>query len=296
MFDAIIVGGSYAGLSAALQLARAHRSVLVIDAGSRRNRFAASAHGFLGQDGRDPAAIAADGRAQLLAYPNAQWHDGLAEDAEKTPTGFSVRTAAGDNFVAQRLILALGVFDELPPLAGLAQLWGKSIFHCPYCHGYELDQGPIGVLGLSAHSMHQALMLPDWGPTTLFLQEGFTPDADQAAQLQRRGVTVETSPIAAFTGHDADVRLHDGRVVALAGLFTASRTRPSSPLAERLGCAHEETPHGAFIETGSAKLTSVPGVYACGDAARAMGSVALAVSDGAMAGMAAHQSLIFGED
>ena len=164
--DVIIVGGSYAGMAAALQLVRARRSVLLIDADSRRNRFADSSHGFLTQDGNSPQAIAATAKAQLMAYPTVQWLEASAISASKTETGFQVNTAA-QSYQAKRLLLATGVTDQLPEVPGLAERWGKSIFHCPYCHGYELDQGPIGVVAASPLALHHALMLQDWGPSDL---------------------------------------------------------------------------------------------------------------------------------
>jgi len=293
MYDVIVVGGSYAGMAAALQLLRARRRVLVIDAGQRRNRFATHSHGFLTQDGSAPADIAADARQQLMAYKTVEWIDARAEAAGRTDAGFSVTTNGGA-LDARRLILAPGVRDELPNVPGLAERWGKSVFHCPYCHGYELDQGPVGVLAVSEMSMHQAMMLPDWGPTTFFLNGAFAPDENQRAELTRRGVTVEAEPVARISGNDANVELRDGRIVHLAGLFTATRTSPSSPLAEQLGCALEQGPAGPFIQTDAVKETTVPGVFACGDAARAMGSVAFAVADGAQAGFGAHRSLMIG--
>lgn len=290
-YDAIIIGGSYAGMAAALQLARARRKIMVIDAGVRRNRFAESSHGFLGRDGHAPDAIAEEARQQLLAYPTLTWIEGKALNAVKTDDGFRVETDAGAHN-AKRLILALGVEDVLPALPGLKERWGKHIFHCPYCHGYELNEGHIGVLAVGAISMHQALLLPDWGKTTFFVNGTFTPDEEQLAQLDQRGVTVELTPVTRITGH-ADMRLADGRTVSLAGLFTASTTRPSSPLAEQLGCAMEEGPLGPYIRVDEMKATSIPGIFACGDAARGAGSVTLAVSDGAMAGLGTHRSLIF---
>jgi thioredoxin reductase len=173
MFDVIIIGGSYAGLSAALQLARAYRKILVIDGGKKRNRFATTSHGFLGQDGRTPEAIAADARAQLLAYDTVQWLDGFVETAEKNADGFAVRLADRNSLLAKRLILAIGVTDTLPDIPGLQERWGKAVFHCPYCHGYELGRGEIGVLAVSEGSLHHAMMLPDWGNTTLFLNNAF---------------------------------------------------------------------------------------------------------------------------
>ena len=291
MFDVIVAGGSYAGLSAALQLVRARRRVAVIDAGVRRNRFAHASHGFLGQDGRDPAAIAADAKAQLLAYPNVSWTSGTAERGRAEKNAFAIDIASGETLSAHRLILATGVRDELPAVEGLKERWGTSVFHCPYCHGYELGGGPVGVLAVSETSMHHALMLPDWGPTTFFLNGAFEPDGDQRAALARRGVTIEAAPVVRVSG-DLDVELTGGRRARVAGLFVAPRTHMASPLAEQLGCAFDEGPMGPFIRTDVIKETSVPGVFACGDAARAAGSVALAVGDGVMAAMGAHRSLM----
>ena len=159
-FDALVVGGSFAGLSAALQLARARRRIAVIDAGQRRNRFVDASHGFLGQDGRAPGDIVAEARAQLLAYPNVSWRDGQATAARKEGEAFEV-VVGGDTLQARRLVLATGVVDELPAVKGLAERWGKTVFHCPYCHGYELNEGAVGVLASSPLSIHHALMLPD---------------------------------------------------------------------------------------------------------------------------------------
>ncbi|MFL1481490.1 NAD(P)/FAD-dependent oxidoreductase [Pseudomonas grimontii] len=291
MYDVIIVGGSYAGLSAGLQLARARRQVLVIDAGQRRNRFAATSHGFLGQDGQAPEVIAAEGRSQLMEYPTVTWVQGSAVLVNQPVEGFSVRTEHSGTFHARRLILATGVVDELPAVEGLKERWGTRVFHCPYCHGYELDQGRIGVLATSPLAMHHALMLPDWGPTTLFTNGVFTPDAEQQAQLDRRGVIVESAGVRRISGERADLELDDGRVFKLDGIFTLSRTR-ISPLAEQLGCEWVDGPTGPYLHTNDTRQTSVPGVFACGDASLAAGSVALAVGEGVRAGVGAHFSLI----
>lgn len=293
IYDAIIVGGSYAGLSAGLQLARARRSVLVIDEGLRRNRFAESSHGFLGHDGRAPGAIAADGRAQLLAYPSVTWLDARAASSRKTAKGFAI-DAANESHEAQCLILATGIGDQLPDVPGLAERWGKSVFHCPYCHGYELRRGRIGVVASSELSMHHALMLPDWGETTLFLNDAFVPDDEQLAQLHKRGATLERTPIARISDH-ATVELRDGRAIALDGLFTVTRISGKDPLAEQLGCDFDHGPMGPVVKTDTMKQTTVPGVFACGDVARMAGNVALAVGDGVMAGAAAHRSLMFAD-
>jgi len=290
-FDVIVVGGSYAGLSAAMQLARARRRVLVIDGGRRRNRYADRSHGFLTQDGTEAAAIVAQGRAQLQAYPTVAWTNDTALAASAAGDGFDVVLSDGGSVRGRRLILATGVADTLPAVDGLEERWGRSVFHCPYCHGYELDGGAIGVLATNEGALHQALMLPDWGQVTLLLNGAFDPDQDQLEALARRGVAVERRPVARIENR-ADVVLQDGRRLALAGLFVAARTHIASPLAQRLGCALEAGPTGQYVATDMQKASSVPGVFCCGDMARPAGNVALAVADGALAGVAAHRSLI----
>lgn len=297
IYDVIIIGGSYAGLSAALQLGRARRSVLVIDDGKRRNRFASHSHGFLTQDGVDPALIAADARAQVMEYNTVDWLPARAETAvrisgvEVDGGRFEVMTD-GKNHRARRLLLATGVRDILPEVPGLAERWGKAVFHCPYCHGYELNQGEIGVIAGSELSMHHALMLPDWGPTTLLINNAFEPDPEQLRSLHARGVKIERSPIEAITGH-ADIKLEDGRRLPFAGLFALAPFEMASPIASELGLEFEQGPIGSVIQTDPMKETSLPGVFACGDVARPMASVALAVGDGNLAGAGLHRSLLF---
>ena len=292
--DVIIIGGSYAGLSAGLPLARARRRVLVIDAGQRRNRFAATAHGFLTQDGVSPDEIAADGRAQLMNYDTVDWHHANVVSAERDGEGFCVTDGYDKQHRASVLILASGVVDELPAIPGLAERWGTQVFHCPYCHGYELQLGRIGVLAISQLSMHHALMLPDWGTTTLLLNDAFTPSSDELAQLAKRGTSLERTAVVRLDGGEPlDVQLQDGRSLAFDGIFVAPRMH-LSPLVTQLGCEVEEGPLGLYIKTDPTKATSVRGVFACGDTARAAGSVPLAVGDGAMAGVGAHRALMFG--
>jgi thioredoxin reductase len=291
--DVIVVGGSYAGLSAALQLARARRRVTIVDAGQRRNRFATHSHGFLAQDGMPPERIAAIAREQVRAYPNVRWIDGHATAARQRPDGSFVVEANDLTLHADRVVLATGVVDELPPIDGLSERWGRSVFHCPYCHGYELHEGAIGVLATGPVAQHHALMLPDWGPTTLLLNDAWVPDAELRQSLAARGVAIEPVPVRRITGR-ATVELADGRTLAFAGLFTQSRTRPASPLASQLGCAFNEGPTGPYVQVDALMQTSVPRVFACGDAARAAGNVALAVGDGAMTGASVHRSMMFG--
>lgn len=295
MYDAIIVGGSYAGLSAAMQLARAGRAVCVIDSGSPRNRFAAASHGFFGQDGAAPRAMILQGREKLAAYPTVHFVDDRATEAVATEAGFSLRLESGNTREGAKLVLAFGLIDDLPEIPGLSEKWGKSVLHCPYCHGYEFKGQRLGVLNVMENSVHQALMIPDWGTTTFFLNGGAMPDAATVEKLRRRAVTIEPTRVAALEG-DATltgVRLEDGRVVELDALFTASRTRMACPIAEQLGCAFDDGMLGPVIRVDSKQMTTVPGVYAAGDIARQMHNATFASADGVMAGTAAHQALVF---
>ncbi|HVE52342.1 MAG TPA: NAD(P)/FAD-dependent oxidoreductase, partial [Ramlibacter sp.] len=205
---------------------------------------------------------------------------------------FELRAGSG-RWLARRILLATGVADELPSIPGLQERWGRSVFHCPYCHGYELARGRIGVIATGPASLHQAALLPEWGEVTLFLNGAVTPSATEVQDLRARGVAIEPVPIAAIQDA-ATVRLEDGRQLPLAGLFTATRMRPASPLAQQLGCEMEEGPAGLHVRVNAMKETSVPAVFACGDLARPFGNVAMAVGDGAFAGVSVHRSLVFG--
>jgi thioredoxin reductase len=289
--DVIVVGGSYAGMAAALQLARAHRSVLIIDAGLRRNRLASHSHGFLTQDGIDPADIARSARRQLDAYPTLRRVDDEAAAIEGESDDFTVVMADGTKHHGRRILLATGVIDRLPPVDGLADRWGRSVFHCPYCHGYELRRGLVGVIATGPMSTHQAELLTEWGTVTFLLNDSLTLDADAREALGVRGAVIEDTPIARIEA-EADVHLVDGRVLPFAGIFVATHVEPSGPLVEAVGCALEETPMGLTIKTGPGKETSIPGIYACGDLHMPL-SVSFAVGDGAMAGMQVHRSLVW---
>ncbi len=294
-YDVIIIGGSFAGLSAAMQLARARRQVLLVDAARPRNRYAAHAHGFLGQDGVPPQEIVAIARAQLARYPTVSFLDGEAIQALAQDGGFTVVMAGGEQVRGARLILATGMRDELPPLPGLQARWGQTVLHCPYCHGFEVAGEPLGVLAAHPMSVHQAMLLPDWGPTTYFTQGQFEPSPEDAPHLGARGVHVERTPVVALLG-DAPaltgVVLADGRELPLRALFVASRVHMASPLAGQLGCEFDEGPLGPVIRVDDMKQTTVPGVFAAGDASTPMSNATLASASGVMAGVCAHRSLV----
>ncbi|EKS9799028.1 MULTISPECIES: NAD(P)/FAD-dependent oxidoreductase [Burkholderia] len=296
--EVIVIGGSFAGLSAAMQLARARRRVLVIDAGQPRNRFAAHAHGFFGQDGKPPAAIVEEAAAQLAAYPTVQRIAGDVRAAERDADGrFHVTLADGSRASADRLILATGIRDELPALPGLAERWGVSVLHCPYCHGYEVSGQRLGVLATHPLSVHQAILIPDWGPATWFTQGVVEANEEEAALLDARGVRIERSPVVEILGDAPRIdalRLADGQVVPIDALFVGARTAMASDLAQQLGCAFDDGPLGPVVRVDAMKQTSVAGVFAAGDASTPMTNATFASASGVMAGVAAHRSLIVG--
>ena len=296
--DVAVIGGSFAGLSAAMQLARARRRVLVVDSGSPRNRFAHASHGFLGQDGRTPAEILETARSQVLAYPAAELVRDEAVNAEAGDGAFNLTLRSGATARARRLVLAMGIVDELPALPGLRERWGRTVLHCPYCHGYEVADRRLGVLAVGEMSVHQALLLPDWSSdVTLFINRAFVPTPEQLGRLAARGVRIEERPVTGLIGEAPAltgicVTEGDGEtVIELDALFTASRTRMASPIAGELGCAFDDGPFGPVIRTDARKETTVPGVFAAGDAARAPHNATWASADGVMAGISAHQSL-----
>lgn len=296
-YDALIIGGSFAGLSAAMQLARANRAVCVVDGGEPRNRFAAASHGFFGQDGMPPRQMLAQARAKLAAYPSVRFVEGQAANAAAEASGYAVTLADGGQLAARKLILAFGLKDGLPDIPGLTERWGDTVNHCPYCHGYEFLHRPLGVISSHVHSAMQAQLLADWGPTTFFLNGGDRPDAETAARLAARNVTIEPERIVALEGEApslAGIRLANERFVELAALFVAPRTSFQCAIAEQLGCALEDGPMGRVIQTDAMKQTSVPGVYAAGDIARPMHNATFASADGVMAGVGVHHALIFG--
>ena len=293
--DAIIIGGSFAGLSAAVYIARARRSVCIVDTGAPRNRFATHSHGFFTHDGSSPGAMIATARSQVAAYPTVTFIDGEAIDASHVPEGFTVRLADGELLEGARLVLAFGISDELPAIPGLPERWGRSALHCPYCHGYEFSGRRLGVLSVSPASVDQAMLIAEWGPTTLYLNGGTEPDSASLTRLQGRGIAIEPSRVAALHGEGAElstIQLADGRTSAVDALYLGPRTRLNSGIAQQLGCDLFEGRFGSVVRTDDTRATTVPGVYAAGDITRDAHNATWASADGVTAGTAVHRSLI----
>lgn len=295
-YDAAIVGGSFAGLAAAMMLARGRRRVVVFDDGLTRNRFAASGHGFLGMDGMAPEAMRLKARAEVLAYPTVRLFETRVTAASGRADEFHLLSAEGE-VAARRVILAYGMRDLLPDLPGLAGCWGKTAIQCPYCHGYEVADRPTGFLVSTAAMAGHALLFTEWTRDLTVFANGFELAAADLAALADRGVAVEPGRVAAVEAEDGNVRavvLADGRRVARSVLYLAARYEPAAALAEDLGCRIEDRPDGRVVATTGFGETSVPGIFAAGDLTRQMFNATLSASEGVMAGAMCHRSLIFG--
>ncbi|GAB2627725.1 NAD(P)/FAD-dependent oxidoreductase [Novilysobacter erysipheiresistens] len=295
LHDVIVVGGSFAGLSAALMLARARKRVLLVDAGKPRNRFAAEAHGVIGHDGTPPEVLLGNAVAQLMAYPTVTLKVATATGVSGHDGHFTLTLDGGERVEARKLVLATGVTDLLPDIRGMGERWGTGILHCPYCHGFEVAGRALGVLGTCAMSTHQALLIPEWGPTTYFTQGQFEPDDGERRLLQALGVAIETTPVVAVEGAGRTlerVLLADGRSVSIAAMFLAPAQKLASDLAVRLGCELDSGPLGPFVKVDGMKQTSVAGVFAAGDLAAPMQSAPMALAAGQMAGLAVHRALM----
>ena len=294
-YDAIIIGASFAGLAATMQLARARRSVAVIDSNSPRNRFSPASHGFMGQDGKPPLSIIQEGRRELDHYPSVTFIDSTAIAARRNNDGFAIELITGHSVNGRRLILATGVKDELPAIPGLQERWGLSVLHCPYCHGYEVRGRQLGVLATGPLSVHQALLVAEWGPTTIFTNDEFSLDAEQRERLAARKIPIETRPLIELSGSEAmleAVRFSDGQIHPLDALFITPHTHMANDIPKQLGCEIDQAPTGPILRVNGSQ-TTVPGVYAAGDISSQMWNVTLASAAGTIAGVAAHQSLVF---
>lgn len=293
MFDVVIVGGSFAGLSAALQLARASRSVLIMDNGHPRNRMSPAAHGVPGWDGVPPTEILARFRSDLAGYPTVSFLNDGAEGISGAVDAFEVTTQSGECIRARRIILSHGVRDILPDLPGLDDAWGRTVLHCPYCHGYEVKGRPLAVLATGPMATHQAHMLrADWSEDVTVLVNGVS-DFDQQA-LGVSGIRIETRRLLRLEAVDGiRVTFQDGPAADFAAIFTAPRVDLAGSPADRMGVGTSEGPMGPYVRTGPMQQTDIPGVFAAGDVATAMWNVNFAVGDGARAGVGCHQSLLF---
>ncbi|MET7294700.1 NAD(P)/FAD-dependent oxidoreductase [Streptomyces griseoloalbus] len=298
-YDVVVVGGGAAGLSAALVLGRARLRTLVVDAGEPRNAPSSHMQGYLSRDGMSPAGFLALGREEIARYGVE-----LVRDRVTEVTGgedFTVVLDAGRPVRARRLIVATGLKDELPEVPGVAERFGRDVLHCPFCHGWEVRDEPFGVLASSAMSVHQALMVSQWSKDVTFFLHRVAEEELSDQDLRRlaaAGVDVVPGEVAELvTGDDrlTGVRLADGTTHARSVLFAGPRPVPQTGLLERLGAELNETPFGAYPVVDQTGLTTVPGVWAAGNAIGFAEQVVHAASGGYRAATAIVGDLLMSD-
>ncbi|SOD97603.1 NAD(P)/FAD-dependent oxidoreductase [Blastococcus haudaquaticus] len=302
-YDVVVVGGGAAGLGGALALARARRSVLVVDAGTPRNAPAGHVHNVLGREGTPPAELVAIGRREVEGYGGTVV-DGWVSALSRGEGDFRVDLADGRSVRARRLLVATGLTDELPDVPGVAELWGRSVLHCPYCHGWEVRDRAIGVLGSGPQSTVQALLWRQWSEdVVLFPHTGSLPTPEQQEQLAAQGVRVIEGAVAALDITDgalSGVRLTSGQVIAREALVVAPRFTTNAGLLGGLGIQPvDQVVHGAVrgtrIPADPTGLTEVPGVWVAGNVADVTAQVMASAAQGMAAATAINVDLVFAD-
>ncbi len=300
-YDVVVVGGGAAGLSGAVALSRARRSVLVVDDGAPRNGPADGVHNYLGREGTPPDELAAVGRAEVAGYGGTV-APGRAVEARAVGAGFVVRLADGRTVAARRLLVATGLVDELPDVPGVAQRWGRDVLHCPYCHGWEVRDRAIGVLGTGPFAVHQAQLLRQWSAdVTLFRHTAPDPTTEERAGLAARGIALVEGEVAALEvagDRLTGVRLAAGPVVARDALVVAPRFTARVP--DGLGLVAEEVRMGehvvgSAVPAGPGGATAVPGVWVAGNAGDLRAGVINAAAQGFTAATEINADLVLEE-
>jgi thioredoxin reductase len=300
-YDVVVIGGGAAGLGGALALARARRSVLVVDAGRPRNAPASHAHVYLGREGTPPERLLADGRAEVAAY-GGEVVTGEVVSAERLDGGgFRVVLREGPAVEASRLLVTTGLVDEPPDVPGLAERWGRDVLHCPYCHGWEVRDQPIGVLATGPLAVHQALLWRQWSQdVALFLHTAPEPDDEEYEQLAARGIAVVDGRVTGLEVRDdrlQGVRLESGRVIHRRALAVASRLIARADVLAGLGLATVDQEMGGLVigtrvPVDPSGATEVPGVWAAGNVAAPFEQLIGSAAAGVRAGAAINGDLI----
>ncbi|MEO5840112.1 MAG: NAD(P)/FAD-dependent oxidoreductase [Acidimicrobiales bacterium] len=288
-YDVVVVGGGAAGLSAALVLGRARRRVAVIDAGAPRNAPAAHMQGFLSRDGMSPADFLAAGRAEVAGYGVEL----IADQVRGIEPGFVVRLASGAALMARRILVATGVGDELPDMPGVRERWARDLLHCPYCHGWEVRDQPVGVLGTLPGSVLHAQLVRQWSDDVVFFVHTYDLRAAERAQLDARGIRVVEGEVARLVIDDdrlTGVELVDGDVVARTAVFVRPGNMPHPDgLLPTLGCDHNEA---GFVIVDATGKTSTPGVWAAGNVVDPRAQVSTSAGAGSAAAIAINADLV----
>ncbi|MEU0956738.1 NAD(P)/FAD-dependent oxidoreductase [Streptomyces niveus] len=294
-YDAVVIGGGAAGLNGALMLARSRRSVVVIDSGTPRNAPAQGVHGLLGQEGVPPAELLRRGREEVRGYGGRIVAGEVTDAVPADPTAegdprFAVTLADGTVLRARRLLVATGLRDVLPDVPGLARHWGHSVVHCPYCHGWEVRDEPIGILAVGPASVHHALLFRQLTDDLVYFTRGTDLDEDTRARFAARAIQVVDTPVASVESTDGGgiegVRLTDGRTVPRRVIAVATTMRARTDGLDGLKLPTEDLPGGMgrHFATGPAGATSVPGVWVAGNATDPAAQVGASAAAGALAG------------
>lgn len=299
MCDAVIAGSGPAGLSAALQLGRQRRGVMITDTGEGRNAVSHASHGFFTRDGTPPQELRRMGREQLAAYPSVTLRDAAVLDARRDDDGFALTLATGETIRSRTVILATGVRDELPAIPGLAEQWGGGVVSCPFCDGWELRDRPLAVLLGAAHQAMRVAMIHHLSRDLVVMTNSEIELDDDTHQLtDAEGIAVVTEPIARVEG-DGDrlsrLVLASGETIEREAMFIMPSMLPRNDLAVQLGCEVAiEGPMPGMVVVDQMLRTSVPGVFASGDVTTPMAQVSAAAASGGMAGASAHHHLLSG--
>jgi thioredoxin reductase len=290
--DVVVVGGGVAGLSAALVLGRSRRRALVVDDGMPRNAPSPEAHSMFTRDGTKPAELLRIAREQLVPYDTVELRQGRVVSVSREDGAFAIRLADGAEVEARRVLLAIGVRDILPEIEGFSALWGRSVLHCPYCHGWEVRDEPLALYASGSVAMEMTPLLLQWSRDLLLCTGGLAElAASDRAMLVRLGVRIIDTPLRCLEGADTLERIvfTDGRVEPRRALFLRPAQAVVGDLAEQIGC--EQTEAG-LIRVGSDHQTSVPGVYAAGDAATPVQQIVVAAASGAQAATVMNRDLV----
>ena len=292
-FDVIVVGGGPAGLSAALILGRSRRRVLVCDSGRPRNAASRALHGFLSRDGIDPGELLSIAREQLRQYETVEVRTTKVVEANRSRDGFELNLDGGGKVSSRKLLMATGVVDELPALAGLEDLYGRSVFHCPYCDGWELRDQPLAVYGRGESGSGLALELKLWSDNVVLCTDGPSElTAEQLDRLAQHNISVHEEPIENLLGTNGileHVLFKNGDRIARRAMFFSTGWRQHSDLAMQLGCTFTED---GCVATGDYETTHVSGLYVAGDASHMVQFVIVAAAEGAQAAVAINKELM----
>ena len=291
-YDVVIIGGGAAGLSAALVLARARRRVLVVDAGAPRNAPAAHMHGFLSRDGMPPGELLATARNEVRGYGGTICDGAVRELVRCGESRFTALLCGGQQVSARRLLVATGLRDELPDVPGLRERWGRDVLHCPYCHGYEVRDQQLGVLGGEPDTVRYAQVVRQWAQDVVFFAPSGSLTAAQRSQLVARAIGIVEGAVQRVRVCDdrlCGVEMADGRVIRRAALFVPPRFVPNNDVLAGLGCAVDQN---GWVVTGPNGQTSVPGVWVAGNVANPRAQVVTAAGEGSAVAIAINADLV----